>query len=119
MLAALLGGADAGARFIVTELRLPRVLCALLTGLALGVSGAIFQTLTRNPLGSPDVIGFQSGTVTGALVVITVLGGAGLQASAGALVGGSAPPWPSTCSRAATAGCRATGSCSSASRSAR
>jgi iron complex transport system permease protein len=88
VVATLLGGGDAGTRFIVQELRLPRVVCAVLCGLALGISGAIFQTITRNPLGSPDVVGFQSGATAGALFVITVLGGAGLQASAGALAGG-------------------------------
>jgi iron complex transport system permease protein len=88
VIATLMGGGDPGSQFIVEQLRLPRVVCALLSGLALGISGAIFQTLTRNPLGSPDIIGFQTGAVTGALFVITVLEGAGLQASAGALAGG-------------------------------
>lgn len=86
----LLGGGDRGSEFIIRELRLPRVICAVLSGAALGISGAIFQTLTRNPLGSPDVVGFQAGATAGALFVITVLGGAGLQASAGALAGGVA-----------------------------
>src|SRR3954470_24829327 len=86
----LLGGGPPGADFIVNELRLPRVTPALVSGAALGVSGAIFQAITRNPLGSPDVVGFQAGCVTGALFVITVLGGGGLQASAGAVVGGLA-----------------------------
>ncbi|MEA2268496.1 MAG: iron-siderophore transport system permease protein [Solirubrobacteraceae bacterium] len=90
VVATLAGGGDEGARFIVTELRLPRVACALLAGAALGISGAIFQSLTRNPLGSPDIVGFQAGAVTGALVVITVLGGAELEVSGGALVGGAA-----------------------------
>ena len=86
----LLGGGPPGAEFIVNELRLPRVVAALVCGAALGISGAIFQAITRNPLGSPDVVGFQAGCVTGALFVITVLGGGGLQASAGAVVGGLA-----------------------------
>jgi len=86
----LVGGGPPGARFIVNELRLPRVSAALVSGAALGVSGAIFQAITRNPLGSPDVVGFQAGCVTGALFVITVLGGGGLEASAGAVVGGLA-----------------------------
>jgi iron complex transport system permease protein len=88
VVATLLGGGDPGTQFIVEQLRLPRVVCAVLSGLALGVSGAIFQTLTRNPLGSPDIVGFQAGATAGALFVITTLGGAGLQASAGALAGG-------------------------------
>ncbi len=84
----LLGGGPPGADFIVNELRLPRVLAALVSGAALGISGAIFQAITRNPLGSPDVVGFQAGCVTGALFVITIVGGGGLEASAGAVVGG-------------------------------
>ena len=71
------------------ELRLPRALCALLVGAALGVSGAVFQSLTRNPLGSPDIVGFQDGAAVGALFAITVLGVGGLGVSVGALAGGA------------------------------
>ena len=88
VLSALVGQGDPGTTFIVQELRLPRVVCALLCGFALGISGTVFQTLTRNPLGSPDIVGFQQGAVTGALVVITVLESGGTDASLGALVGG-------------------------------
>ena len=73
---------------VVRDWRLPRVLAALVFGSALAVSGAIFQSLTRNPLGSPDVIGFASGAYTGALVALTVVGAGAVSASAGALVGG-------------------------------
>jgi iron complex transport system permease protein len=86
---ALLGGGDQGTAFIVRELRLPRALCAVLVGIALGISGAVFQSLTRNPLGSPDIVGFQQGASVGALFVITVLAGSGLAVSAGALAGGA------------------------------
>ena len=89
VLAALVGGGDGGTLFIVRELRLPRALCAVLVGIALGVSGALFQTITRNPLGSPDIVGFQQGAAVGALVVITVLAGSGAAVSAGALAGGA------------------------------
>ncbi len=89
VLDSLAGAGDPGTDFIVRELRLPRALCAIAVGGALGISGAIFQALTRNPLGSPDVVGFQQGAVTGALVVITIVGGSGLEASAGALAGGA------------------------------
>ena len=73
---------------IVTEWRLPRVLVALVFGAALGVSGALFQSLTRNPLGSPDVIGFSTGSYTGVLLVTTVFGAGTLGVSAGALLAG-------------------------------
>jgi iron complex transport system permease protein len=75
-------------RMIVTEWRLPRIGLALLLGGALGSSGAIFQSLTRNPLGSPDIIGFSAGSYTGALVVMLLLAGGYYEIAAGALLGG-------------------------------
>lgn len=84
----LLGQGSRADGFIVLGLRLPRVVTGLLVGLALGMAGAVFQLVTRNPLGSPDVIGFTSGAVTGALVVLLVIGGGGSQTALGALVGG-------------------------------
>ena len=75
-------------RVVVLEWRMPRMLMALLVGAALGISGAIFQALTRNPLGSPDIIGVNSGAYTGALVVIAGIGGGYYAVAAGALVGG-------------------------------
>ncbi len=89
VISAIFGAGDAGTEFIVRELRLPRAVCAVLVGVALGMSGAIFQSLTRNPLGSPDIIGFEQGATVGALIVITVIGGAGAAVSAGALAGGA------------------------------
>ena len=73
---------------VVRDWRLPRVLGALVFGGALAISGAVFQSLTRNPLGSPDVIGFATGAYTGALLALTVIGAGAVSASAGALVGG-------------------------------
>ncbi|WP_246065181.1 FecCD family ABC transporter permease [Aeromicrobium piscarium] len=73
---------------VVVEWRLPRVVSALLVGACLGVSGAIFQSLTANPLGSPDVIGFSTGAYTGALIAMTVLGLGLGGATVGAIVGG-------------------------------
>ncbi|MBM6621712.1 iron chelate uptake ABC transporter family permease subunit [Micrococcaceae bacterium RIT802] len=75
---------------IVLEWRLPRVVAAVAFGAALGVSGALFQTLTRNPLGSPDIIGFSTGAYTGAIISITVIGSNLVAETAGALVGGLA-----------------------------
>jgi iron complex transport system permease protein len=87
VLRSLTGRGDTGTDFIVLTLRLPRVLAALLVGAALGVSGAIFQNLTRNPLGSPDFIGLTVGAASGALVVILVLNGSAAAVAAGALTG--------------------------------
>lgn len=75
-------------RIAVVEWRLPRVAGALLIGAALGLAGCIFQSLTRNPLGSPDIIGFDSGATTGALLVIVFLGGGAIPIVAGAVIGG-------------------------------
>jgi iron complex transport system permease protein len=87
VLRSLIGQGDAGTDFIVYDLRLPRVLLTLLVGASLGASGAIFQGLTRNPLGSPDFVGLTVGAATGALVVILLLGGGGLGVAAGAIIG--------------------------------
>jgi iron complex transport system permease protein len=85
---ALFGQASAKVHMVVVEWRLPRTLLALVMGAALGTSGAIFQSLTRNPLGSPDVIGFDSGAYTGALIVIIALKGSFYMVAGGALLGG-------------------------------
>lgn len=85
---ALFGQATAKVHMVVVEWRLPRTSLALIMGAALGISGAIFQSLTRNPLGSPDVIGFDSGAYTGALIVIIVLKGTFYAVAGGALLGG-------------------------------
>ncbi|MFI9016025.1 FecCD family ABC transporter permease [Streptomyces griseus] len=85
---ALYGEGPAGTRTVVVEWRLPRALLAVLLGAALAVSGAIFQSVTRNPLGSPDIIGFSSGSYTGALVVMLLTGGGYYQVAAGSLAGG-------------------------------
>jgi iron complex transport system permease protein len=84
----LLGGGDRSTRFVIETLRLPRALTGILVGAALGASGAIFQSITRNPLGSPDVIGFVQGASAGAVLEIVVLGGGTFAIAAGAVVGG-------------------------------
>ncbi|MFI7099483.1 FecCD family ABC transporter permease [Streptomyces sp. NPDC050161] len=85
---ALLGGGDQATRFVVGELRLPRLLTGILVGGALGASGAVFQSITRNPLGSPDVIGFGTGSATGAVIALVLAHGSPLAVSAGAVAGG-------------------------------
>lgn len=68
--AAALGAGDPGQVFIVQQLRLPRVLTALLVGAALGASGLLFQGLMRNPLASPDVVGVTGGASLAAVLAI-------------------------------------------------
>jgi iron complex transport system permease protein len=85
---ALLGGGSRDAAFIIHELRLPRALAAVLVGIAFGLSGAIFQSLARNPLASPDIIGITAGASTSAVFIIVVLHGGGAFLSLGAIGGG-------------------------------
>ncbi|CNK87189.1 iron-enterobactin transporter permease [Yersinia aldovae] len=88
VLAALFGQVNGAANIIVNQWRLPRAVIALLFGAALGVSGAIFQSLVRNPLGSPDIIGFNTGAYTGALVAIILFNGSYFEIASSALGGG-------------------------------
>jgi iron complex transport system permease protein len=84
---ALVGQGDQATEFIVTTLRLPRAVTGLLAGLALGMSGAIFQSISRNPLGSPDLIGFTTGSATGALLQILILGGGAVAITVSSVAG--------------------------------
>ncbi|WP_328325203.1 FecCD family ABC transporter permease [Streptomyces sp. NBC_00455] len=86
----LLGSGTTAQEFIVSDLRLPRALVGLLVGAALGVGGAVFQSISRNPLGSPDVIGFGQGASVGALGVIVLFHGGATAVAGGAIVGGLA-----------------------------
>ncbi|MFF0742768.1 FecCD family ABC transporter permease [Streptomyces sp. NPDC004111] len=83
---AVLTGAERSV--VISEWRLARVLAALVLGAALGVAGALFQNLTRNPMGSPDVIGLDAGAYTGALVALTVFSGTSAQLAVGSVLGG-------------------------------
>lgn len=60
VLSALFGGGEAHDRLIIWQIRLPRALAALLTGAALGLSGAALQGLLRNPLAEPGVLGVSA-----------------------------------------------------------
>jgi iron complex transport system permease protein len=85
---ALTGNGTRGTDFVVLKTRLPRAVLGLATGAALGIAGALFQSVTRNPLASPDVIGVQAGAATGALTQIIVFGATGGAVVFGAFVGG-------------------------------
>lgn len=72
---AVFGKGDEKIQFVVQDLRLPRVLCAILIGGALAVSGLIFQGLVRNALVSPDIIGINAGaTLVATFWIVTGLG---------------------------------------------
>ncbi|WP_210270207.1 iron chelate uptake ABC transporter family permease subunit [Aureimonas sp. ME7] len=74
--------------FVLLTVRLPRLLTALLVGAALAISGAIFQSLSRNPLGSPDIMGLGAGAATGALVALFAFDAIGLGMVLGSMLGG-------------------------------
>ena len=74
----LLGDAGSGDDFLgvyfVQSVRLPRTIAGIGVGAALGLSGRLFQVVSSNALGSPDIVGFTAGSASGALVAIIVLG---------------------------------------------
>ena len=88
VLRTLAGVGEGSQRFIVLELRAPRVVVGALVGLALGVAGALFQTFARNPLASPDTLGITSGASAGAVAAIVLTG----DTSAGSVLGGLGIP---------------------------
>ncbi|MGV0347245.1 MULTISPECIES: FecCD family ABC transporter permease [Corynebacterium] len=83
---AITGRADSFTTTVVLSWRLPRALVAIVFGAALGAAGAVFQTLTRNSLGSPDIIGFNAGAYTGVLISLIILPAAGFVVIASAAV---------------------------------
>ena len=72
VLRTLAGAGEQAQEFIVLDLRAPRILVGLLVGVALGLSGALFQTFARNPLASPDVLGITWGASVGAVAAIVL-----------------------------------------------
>jgi iron complex transport system permease protein len=86
LLEASRGEAGAKTMFVLERLRGPRLLVGIGAGLALGLAGALFQTVTRNPLGSPDVIGLGAGAGAG-VALATLLAPGAVPAPVGALVG--------------------------------
>ncbi|GGS07692.1 iron ABC transporter [Streptomyces aureoverticillatus] len=94
VIATLFGRGEQVDQFIIMDLRMPRALAGLVVGIALGVSGAITQSIARNPLASPDVLGITGGASAVAVFLVTVSGGASAAVigsvglSAAALAGG-------------------------------
>jgi len=76
-----------GATYIVLESKLPRAVLAGLVGVAFGTAGSIFQTVLRNPLASPDLIGVSTGASAAAVFAIVVLGQTGAAVSVAAVAG--------------------------------
>ncbi|MFF2962037.1 FecCD family ABC transporter permease [Streptomyces sp. NPDC057963] len=94
VIATILGRGEQVDEFVVMDLRMPRALAGLVVGIALGMSGAITQSVARNPLASPDILGITGGAGAVAVLLVTVSGGAAAAVvssvglSAAALAGG-------------------------------
>ena len=86
VLRVVLGQDVPGASFTVGRLRLPRAVLAVVAGLSFGLAGVTFQTMLRNPLASPDVIGISTGASAAAAFAIVVLGWSGTAVSLTAIV---------------------------------
>lgn len=84
----LLGGGDRVQSYIVFQVRAPRLVMALLVGAALGAAGALLQSLLRNPLASPDLLGISAGSGAAAVFGILILGLTGPLLALAAFAGG-------------------------------
>nr|WP_136636849.1 iron chelate uptake ABC transporter family permease subunit [Pseudooceanicola onchidii] len=88
VLRVLMGADVPGVSFTVRDLRLPRAVLSVLAGMSFGLGGVIFQTLLRNPLASPDIIGISSGASAAAVFAIVILGWSGPAVSVLAVLAG-------------------------------
>lgn len=86
----VLGQPVDGATFTVGRLRLPRAVLGVIVGFCFGLAGVTFQTMLRNPLASPDIIGISAGASAAAAFAIVVLGMSGTTVSVFAIVAGLA-----------------------------
>lgn len=71
---AIIGKGEPFHRIVVVEWRMPVAISAVFFGALLGIGGAVFQSMTRNPLGSPDIIGFDAGSFTAVTLTMLVIG---------------------------------------------
>ncbi|MFJ2619938.1 FecCD family ABC transporter permease [Glutamicibacter sp. NPDC087344] len=88
VLSALLGTGENRDILVVQKIRAPRVLTAIGVGAALGAAGACFQSISRNPLGSPDIIGFTTGAATGAVAQIVLFNAGAWATGLAAMISG-------------------------------
>lgn len=84
----LRGGGTRPEQYVVLQVRLPRLLMALLAGAALGVAGALLQGMLRNPLASPDLLGISGGSTVAAVYALLVVGVTGPALAGAAFLGG-------------------------------
>ncbi|WP_439656897.1 FecCD family ABC transporter permease [Lentzea sp. HUAS TT2] len=88
----LVGQGERVDEFVIMDLRMPRALVGLIAGVTLGISGALTQSIARNALASPDVLGITAGASATAVFVVTAGGGSAIGGALGlpaaALIGG-------------------------------
>jgi len=82
LIRAVFGRADGPVETVVWNIRLPRIMAAILSGWGLGLAGVTFQSLLKNPLASPSTLGISQGAAFGASFAIVVFGAGGMQAGA-------------------------------------
>ncbi|KGJ79619.1 iron ABC transporter [Cryobacterium roopkundense] len=87
LLRTLTGQGSRSENFIVFTLRMPRFVLAVLVGVAFSLAGAVFQSVLRNPLASPDIIGVTGGASAAAVFGMLMLGFGGLATSFAAFGG--------------------------------
>lgn len=90
VLRTLAGQGTSRDEFIIFDLRLPRLVAGIAAGAAFGLAGGIFQTLLRNPLASPDIIGVTGGASVAAVAALMMFGAGSLGVSVAAFVGATA-----------------------------
>lgn len=86
----LAGGGDRAQSYVIFQVRMPRLAMAILVGAALGAAGALLQSLLRNPLASPDLLGISGGAGVAAVFTLLVLGIGGPLLAVAAFAGGIA-----------------------------
>ncbi|MFV0480106.1 MAG: FecCD family ABC transporter permease [Anaerorhabdus sp.] len=90
VLQSVLGNTDAQSHFAIQSIRLPRMLAGLLTGFSFGVAGYVFQTMLKNPLANPNVLGITTGSSAGAVFCIVLLQSSRAEISLASIVAGLA-----------------------------
>ncbi|WP_318617488.1 FecCD family ABC transporter permease [Sporosarcina sp. YIM B06819] len=86
----LLGEQVKGASFAVGTIRFPRMIAGIFAGFAFGIAGTVFQTMLRNPLANPNVIGITAGSSAAAVFCIIILHASNMVVSIASVVGGLA-----------------------------
>lgn len=84
----LMGEEISGANFAINTIRFPRMITGLFSGFAFGVAGYIFQTMLRNPLANPNILGITSGSSAAAVFCIVILYSSNAVVSIAAVIGG-------------------------------